>query len=191
MNRDGFAAVSLRHPSPAPPSPRYPFDPQAGTVTLNPSAASASAVRCSTSLPKPAFHSRPHSREAPTRRGWPACRLAATTVSRARWSGCSSPSTDRRSLAATTRGAKVSSSPSPTVPCEQCLRRHSHHRARLQPDANLYEWTEAINAGYRSQLGGEFQILGVVERGFAKGLQGAGFGWSGFIVNCPVVFRLL
>jgi hypothetical protein len=37
----------------------------------------------------------------------------------------------------------------------------------------------------------EFQILGVVERGFAKGLQGAGFGSSGFIVNCPVVFRLL
>ena len=95
--------------------PRYPFDPQAGTVILNPSAASASVVRCSTSLPKPAFHSWPHSTEAPTRRGWPGCRLAATTASRARWSGCSSPSADRRSLAATTRGAKVSSSPSPTV----------------------------------------------------------------------------
>jgi hypothetical protein len=76
-------------------------------------------------------------------------------------------------------------------PSEQCLRRHTHHRARLQPDANLYEWTEAINACYRSQLREEFQILGVVERGFAKGLQGAGFGWSGFIANCPVVFRLL
>jgi hypothetical protein len=66
-----------------------------------------------------------------------------------------------------------------------------HHRARLQPDANLYEWTEAINAGYRSQLREECKIRGVVERGFAKGLQGAGFGCSGFIVNCPVVFRLL
>lgn len=59
-------------------------------------------------------------------------------------------------------------------------------------DANLYEWTpEAINAGYRSQLREEFQILGMVERGFAKGLQGVEFGSSGFIVNCPVVFRLL
>jgi hypothetical protein len=115
MNRDGFAAVSLRHPSRAPPSAPIPFrspgrhrhpEPVSGFSFGRP------LLYVST---EPAFHSRPHSREAPTRRGWPACRLAATTASRARWSGCSSPSTDRRSLAATTRGAKVSSSPSPTV----------------------------------------------------------------------------
>jgi hypothetical protein len=59
-------------------------------------------------------------------------------------------------------------------------------------DANLFEWTqEAINRGYRSQLREEFHILGVVEHGFAKGLQGVEFGSAGFIVNCPVVFRLL
>jgi hypothetical protein len=59
-------------------------------------------------------------------------------------------------------------------------------------DANLFEWTEdAINRGYRSQLREEFHILGAVEQGFARGLQGVEFGSSGFIVNCPVVFRLL
>jgi hypothetical protein len=59
-------------------------------------------------------------------------------------------------------------------------------------DANLFEWTQdAINRGYRSQLREEFHILGIVERGFAKGLQGVEFGSTGFIVNCPVVFRLL
>jgi hypothetical protein len=59
-------------------------------------------------------------------------------------------------------------------------------------DANLFEWTQdAINAGYRSQLREEFHILGLVERGFLKGPGGGKFGSSGFIVNCPVVFRLL
>jgi hypothetical protein len=59
-------------------------------------------------------------------------------------------------------------------------------------DANLFEWTQdAISRGYRSQLREEFHILGIVEHGFAKGLQGVEFGSSGFIVNCPVVFRLL
>jgi hypothetical protein len=34
-------------------------------------------------------------------------------------------------------------------------------------------------------------ILGNVERGVAKGLQGAALRSSGFIVTWPVVFRLL
>ena len=59
-------------------------------------------------------------------------------------------------------------------------------------DANVFEWTqESINRGYRSQLREEFHILGIVEHGFATGLQGVEFGSTGFIVNCPVVFRLL
>ena len=59
-------------------------------------------------------------------------------------------------------------------------------------DANLFQWTQdAINRGYRSQLREEFQILGLVERGFLTGPGGGTFGSSGFIVNCPVVFRLL
>ena len=75
-------------------------------------------------------------------------------------------------------------------PPEQCLRRHTRHRARLQPDANRYKWTEAINAGYRSSSGRSSRSS-AVSAAFAKGQQGAGFGPSGFIVNCPVVFRLL
>ena len=59
-------------------------------------------------------------------------------------------------------------------------------------DVNLYEWTpDAIAKGYRSQLREEFQILGLVERGFLTGLGGAPFGSTGFIVNCPPVQRLL
>ncbi|MUG93862.1 hypothetical protein F7734_16145 [Scytonema sp. UIC 10036] len=59
-------------------------------------------------------------------------------------------------------------------------------------DANLYEWTaEAISKGYRSQLREEFQILGLVETGFLTGPNGAKFGSTGNIINCPVVFRLL
>lgn len=59
-------------------------------------------------------------------------------------------------------------------------------------DANLYEWTpEAISKGYRSQLREEFQILSLVEAGFLTGPNGAKFGSTGNIINCPVVFRLL
>lgn len=59
-------------------------------------------------------------------------------------------------------------------------------------DANVYEWTpEAINLGYRSQLREEFQILGLVERGFLTGPGGATFGSAGFVINCPIAFRLL
>ena len=59
-------------------------------------------------------------------------------------------------------------------------------------DANLYQWTqEAIDLGYRSQLREEFQILGLVEHGFLTGPGGAPFGSTGFVINCPVTFRLL
>jgi hypothetical protein len=59
-------------------------------------------------------------------------------------------------------------------------------------DANLYQWTqEAIDLGYRSQLREEFQILGLVEHGFLTGPGGAPFGSTGFVINCPVAFRLL
>jgi hypothetical protein len=37
----------------------------------------------------------------------------------------------------------------------------------------------------------EFQFLGMVQRGFITGLEGGRFGSTGFIVNCPVVHRLL
>ena len=59
-------------------------------------------------------------------------------------------------------------------------------------DANLYQWTqEAIDAGFRSQLREEFQILGLVEHGILTGPGGAPFGSTGFVINCPVAFRLL
>ncbi|MEL0586840.1 MAG: hypothetical protein AAES65_18415 [Candidatus Thiodiazotropha sp. (ex. Lucinoma kazani)] len=59
-------------------------------------------------------------------------------------------------------------------------------------DLNLGEWTqEAIDAGYRSRMTEEFQILGMVERGFVTGPEGAQYGSSGIIINCPIVQRLL
>lgn len=59
-------------------------------------------------------------------------------------------------------------------------------------DANLFEWTpEAVSLGYRAQLREEFHILGLVEHGFLTGPGGAPFGSVGFVVNCPVAFRLL
>lgn len=59
-------------------------------------------------------------------------------------------------------------------------------------DINLGEWTqEAIDAGYRSRLIEEFQILGFVEQGHITGPGGAPYGSSGIIVNCPIVFRFL
>jgi hypothetical protein len=59
-------------------------------------------------------------------------------------------------------------------------------------DLNVAEWTqEAIDKGYRSRLIDEFQILGMVERGFLTGPGGEDFGSTGFIINCPVVFRFL
>ena len=59
-------------------------------------------------------------------------------------------------------------------------------------DLNLGEWTqEAIDRGYSSRLTEEFQILGLVERGFITGPGGAQYGSSGILINCPIVHRFL
>ena len=59
-------------------------------------------------------------------------------------------------------------------------------------DLNLGVWTqEAIDAGYRSRLIDEFQILGLAEQGHLTGPDGGPYGSTGFIVNCPIVARLL
>ena len=59
-------------------------------------------------------------------------------------------------------------------------------------DLNVGEWTaDAIAQGYRSRLTGEFDVLGFVQRGWITGPGGAQFGSTGFIVNCPIVFRFL
>ena len=59
-------------------------------------------------------------------------------------------------------------------------------------DLNVGEWTaEAVSLGYRSRLTGEFDVLGFVQRGWITGPGGARFGSTGFIVNCPIVFRFL
>jgi hypothetical protein len=59
-------------------------------------------------------------------------------------------------------------------------------------DLNVGEWTsEAVGLGYRSRLTGEFDVLGFVQRGWITGPGGALFGSTGFIVNCPIVFRFL
>lgn len=59
-------------------------------------------------------------------------------------------------------------------------------------DLNVGAWTqEAIDKGYRSRMIEESQYLGMVQRGFITGPGGAPFGSTGFIVNCPVVFRFL
>ena len=57
-------------------------------------------------------------------------------------------------------------------------------------DLNVYAWTKsAIDAGYRARNIEEFQILGLAERGFVTGPGGGKFGSSGFLVNCPIVYR--
>lgn len=59
-------------------------------------------------------------------------------------------------------------------------------------DLNVGEWSQlAIDRGYRSRVTEEFQILGLVERGFITGPGGVPYGSSGFIVNCPIVHRFL
>ena len=59
-------------------------------------------------------------------------------------------------------------------------------------DLNLGVWTqEAIDAGYRSRLIDEFQILGLASQGHITGPDGAAYGSTGIIVNCPIVARLL
>ena len=59
-------------------------------------------------------------------------------------------------------------------------------------DFNAAEWTKgAIDKGYRARVIDEFQVLGLVKQGWLTGPGGANFGSTGFIVNCPVVFRFL
>ena len=59
-------------------------------------------------------------------------------------------------------------------------------------DLNLGVWTdEAIENGYVSRLTEEFQILGFVEQGWITGPDGAPYGSTGIIVNCPIVWRFL
>ena len=59
-------------------------------------------------------------------------------------------------------------------------------------DMNLGVWTdEAIENGYRSRLIDEFQILSFADQGFLTGPDGADYGSSGIIINCPIVMRLL
>lgn len=59
-------------------------------------------------------------------------------------------------------------------------------------DMNLGEWTQAaVDAGYRARLTEEFQILGFVQRGFITGPNGAPYGSTGYVVNCPIVHRFL
>lgn len=59
-------------------------------------------------------------------------------------------------------------------------------------DFNLGVWTDAAVAkGYRSRVNEEFQILGLVERGFITGPGGKPWGSTGLVVDCPIVHRFL
>ncbi len=59
-------------------------------------------------------------------------------------------------------------------------------------DLNLGVWSqEAIDAGYRSRMIDEFQYLAMAQGGHITGPDGAPFGSTGFIINCPIVARLL
>jgi hypothetical protein len=59
-------------------------------------------------------------------------------------------------------------------------------------DMNLGSWTqEAIDSDYRSRMIDEFQILAMAEGGHITGPEGAEYGSSGIIINCPIVMRLL
>jgi hypothetical protein len=57
-------------------------------------------------------------------------------------------------------------------------------------DLNLGVWTtDAIEKGYRSRLLGEFEILDFAAKGFITGPNGGKYGSTGFVVNCPIVWR--
>jgi len=59
-------------------------------------------------------------------------------------------------------------------------------------DLNLGVWSqEAIDAGYRSRMIDEFQYLAMAQGGHITGMEGGPFGSTGFIINCPIVARLL
>ncbi len=58
-------------------------------------------------------------------------------------------------------------------------------------NGQLYQWTEeSISKGYRMQLREEFQILTYAQDGLITGPNGAKFGDSQFVINCPPVQRL-
>ncbi len=58
-------------------------------------------------------------------------------------------------------------------------------------NGQLYQWTDdAISKGYRGQLREEFQILTYAQDGLLTGPDGAPFGDSQFVINCPPVQRL-
>ena len=59
-------------------------------------------------------------------------------------------------------------------------------------DLNVGSWTQdAIDKGYRARVTEEFQMLGLVQNGWITGPGGAPFGSTGFVVNCPPVYRFL
>jgi hypothetical protein len=59
-------------------------------------------------------------------------------------------------------------------------------------DLNAGEWTKAaIDNDYRARVREEFEILGMVRAGHLTGPNGAPFGSTGLIINCPIVFRFL
>ncbi len=59
-------------------------------------------------------------------------------------------------------------------------------------DLNLGYWTEdAISKGYRARVIDEFQYLDLVAGGFITGPDGAPFGSTGIVVNCPIIQRFL
>jgi hypothetical protein len=58
-------------------------------------------------------------------------------------------------------------------------------------DINAAVWTpKALAAGTRSRQTDELAILGLVKAGYLSGPGGKAFGSTGFVVNCPVVYRL-
>ena len=65
--------------------------------------------------------------------------------------------------------------------------------ARYSPlwDINAAVWTEkALAAGARSRQTDELAILGLAKSGYLTAPDGKPLGSTGFIVNCPVVYRL-
>lgn len=65
------------------------------------------------------------------------------------------------------------------------------HRYSPLWDINPAVWTpKAIAAGTRSRQNDEHAILGLVSSGYLSGPDGKTFGSAGFIVNCPVVYRI-
>ena len=58
-------------------------------------------------------------------------------------------------------------------------------------DINPAVWTsKALTAGARSRQTDEHAILGLVKSGYLSGPDGKPFGSAGFIVNCPVIYRI-